>query len=65
MFFCQHNWEEKERFYALPTKDLVKVENCAELLFQEMMFGKTTILYKCSKCTNIKFIEILGKSEKE
>ena len=62
MIFHSHRWEESERFYA-PPRHPINVKNIDVELMNRLVFGVTTIIYKCH-CGDIRTEEILGASTK-
>lgn len=62
MWFHKHKWEEVERFYASPNKELKNFEFAGQDLLRQLAFGITTIIYKCN-CGQLQLIELFGISE--
>jgi len=63
--FHRHNWIEIERFETPPTEISSVSGGAPERTIRELVFGITTILYRCSICSGIKTVEILGKTRGE
>ncbi len=64
MWFHKHKWEEVERFYNPPNREIVNISGAGQDLLKQLAFGITIILYKCN-CSEMKSIEVLGKMEKK
>lgn len=63
MIWHRHSWTEIERMYARPCKIKMSEAAIDEDLLRQMLFGVTTIIYRCSVCGAIKKLEVLGKAE--
>jgi hypothetical protein len=59
--FHKHVWEEKERFYAEPVRRKFNLTSVFQEELERLLFGVTTIIYKCKNCPEVKRVEILGK----
>ena len=63
----RHSWTEIERIYARPRKitDLIDeaLAGLSEDLARQLLFGVTSIIYRCSECGAIKTVEVLGKAQ--
>jgi len=64
MMLHRHKWIEVERFHAKPLTK-IELEGASAHLLERLLFGVTTIKFKCSKCQKMKFQEVLGKSEND
>lgn len=67
IFFHRHSWTEIERIYARPRKITTLIDEAltgmSEDLARQLLFGVTTIVYRCSECGAIKKLEVLGKAQ--
>ena len=63
MWFHKHKWKEVERFYTQSYDGTRSISGAGQDLLRQVIFGMTTILYRCDKCHEMLSIEILGKSE--
>lgn len=58
---CLLQGHDYEKDLITTTKSLnIKSLNCSEFLFERLINGVTTIIYKCKHCNKLKVIEMLG-----
>ncbi len=66
---CNHHWIKEAETYAYNPR--VKITGgggfyagAGPSLTEEALFGLTTIIFRCTKCNEIRREEMLGKAEK-
>ncbi len=59
----KHNWKIEKEFYSEPRDG--SMENISNTRFcEKVIFGFSTIIYKCEKCDKREIKEIIGKEVK-
>lgn len=56
----QHTWVETQRVFAHPPWMTFNIRNASEDMIQQLSFGVTTIVSKCSCCGELRQDRILG-----
>ena len=63
--FHRHAWVETERVFVKPPASIGSFKSADEELAHQVLFGVTTILYKCTKCGQVRTVEVLGDARRE
>ena len=60
--FCKHDWVIESRVVAKPLQkfDVGPESRMSELLLERLVFGQTTIVWRCTKCKHTRREEMLG-----
>jgi hypothetical protein len=60
----KHDWKIISKCYAEPKSENAQFHGSQDFM-EKIIFGYTTILWKCSICHNLKREEMLGKEQRE
>lgn len=62
--FHAHKFKEQQRVYVPPVSRKIEVGRASEDMMHTIMFGVTSIMFKCEICGKVKESRLLGDHRK-